>query len=89
MSSIPRFLINISKYINICSNINPTIIPPIATKTKFAVASNIEKVPVNAAAKANLKDTIPDASFNSPSPSIRCITFLGNDIFFESALTAT
>ncbi len=69
-SSIPRLFIHFSKFIKTISNIKPTITPPSATKKKLIVALKIENVPVRAAARANLKHTIPEASFIRPSPSI-------------------
>jgi len=41
-----------------------------ATKKKFSVALKMENVPVSTAVSANLKHTIPEASFIRPSPSI-------------------
>lgn len=55
----------------------PTAIPPRATHKKVSPALASENVPVSVAAMANRRQTSPDASLSSDSPSRMCIIRAG------------
>src|SRR3546814_13237954 len=55
----------------------PYASPAPATHRKLSAAVLAEKVPVSAAAMAKRRQTSPDASFSSDSPSNMCIIRLG------------
>ena len=63
--------------------------PPKKLNRKSAVASMSENVPVTAAAMANWKDTMPDASLMSDSPSRMLLERAEMLVSFDSDATAT
>ncbi|MNI43567.1 hypothetical protein D3C73_979000 [compost metagenome] len=87
-SSQPRAIIHERKRPTSQLNATPTARPPSATNTKVTLASARENTPVNAAARANLNVTRPEASFISASPCNMCINGVGKR-FWAMADTAT
>src|SRR3546814_14351634 len=66
----------------------PYASPAPATHRKLSAAVLAEKVPVSAAAMAKRRQTSPDASFSSDSPSNMCIIRLGIGTRAATAETA-
>lgn len=67
----------------------PAAIPTSASCRNVTAAPTSENVPVSAAATAKRKQTRPEASFNSDSPSSTCIMRLGigtRDVIAETAI---
>src|SRR5438874_7313441 len=67
----------------------PASRPPAAVWRKLSEASAREKLPVNAAATAKRKQTRPEASLRSASPSRMCMSLAGIGVPAEMADTET